>query len=185
MRARCLKVVCGAWLLVAGSAFAEGWGRADDPWRGEPRLQEQQLIKIGDVPAEDVRRIQTMVRQIDESIEARDVDSFVQQFAPNATLVAPTGEMVLGRHNIRQMLREEFERDHHDEMRSNVQSIRMLRRDLALVDVVAAGADPREHGMHVTMVLTKRDRRWQILDARVFPTFPAEPAVGGGGFEHE
>jgi uncharacterized protein (TIGR02246 family) len=108
------------------------------------------------------------VRQLESGWNAKSGAQFAKPFAEDADYVIINGGQIKGRAAIAEGHQRIFDTVYKETVLSlSVKQVRMLRADVAVVHVSgrlksSSGADARETGAVMTLVMTKEDGVWKI-----------------------
>jgi uncharacterized protein (TIGR02246 family) len=126
--------------------------------------------------AEDEKALREHIEAFRKAFDAGDADAIAAQFAEDARVVDPSGEVFEGRDAIRDRFAEGFEAQPGRTIVLDPQSIQFLTDDVAIEEGVASILPPRPEGAEsdpapisrdaYTVLYVKRDGRWQTANIR-------------------
>lgn len=116
----------------------------------------------------DDAALRESVRQLESGWNAKSGAQFAKPFAEDADYVVINGLQIKGRAAIAEGHQRIFDTVYKETVLSlSVRQVRMLRADVAVVHVSgrlksSGGADARETGAVITLVMTKENGAWKI-----------------------
>lgn len=117
--------------------------------------------------SEDEAAIQTIVKGMESGWNNKDSAEFTKNFAADAHFADVKGDLVKGRSTAEEVLRKPFQTVYKDMiMDLNVQQIKFLRPDVAIVDIILtshARQDPTATSTaHLLLVVDKNNGKWEV-----------------------
>lgn len=126
-------------------------------------------------------------RAFEQAFGAQDADKAGAMFAPDGTIINPTGERAEGRDQVTALFRRDFERVLKGvKNKLTILSVRMVTPELAFVDIqqeLTGGKPmpgrPTPWVAHAAVLLTKQGGgEWMVLDARPYFFLPRGHGMG-------
>jgi uncharacterized protein (TIGR02246 family) len=119
--------------------------------------------RAGEQSAE--REIRKAIAALEESFNRSDAKSLAACWTPDGEFISTRGQRFAGREKIEGAYREFLAAHKDSKLRLNLVSCRLVAEDVAMADLVAE-MTPAPEGLEAepacSMVLVKRDGRWQI-----------------------